>query len=305
MRCRSSPLGGRIPEQRLHAVLARVQATTGIDVSDAQLIKFTNNAVFRLPAAGVVARIAASTTMADRVDKVIHVARWLQNGGVPAVKLLSGNQPLIIDNLKVTLWHEVPISDSQLTGADLGAILQQWHALAPPQASLPPWKPVDEIRSRLDEPDGVDVHDLAYMRTECDRLEEALAGLAWELPPGPIHGDAFMGNLIAGVEGPAICDFDSSCDGPREWDLVPVAVGKLRFDYPGDDYGTLIGQYGFDVIAWPGFPVLRRLRELKLVTSLVPVLASRPVLQPEWRRRLESYRNKDEEARWSTYVRAS
>ena len=61
----------------------------------------------------------------------------------------------------------------------------------------------------------------------------------------------------------------------------------------------------FDVMAWPGFAVLRRLRELKLVTSLVPVLASRPVLQPEWRRRLETYRNEDEDARWSTYVRAS
>ncbi|WP_203756760.1 phosphotransferase, partial [Actinoplanes cyaneus] len=170
---------------------------------------------------------------------------------------------------------------------------------------LPRWEPMGEIRSRLDEPDGVDIRDLAYMQAECDRLEEALANLTYELPPGPIHGDAFMGNLISGIDGPAICDFDSSCDGPREWDLVPVAVGKLRFDYAGDDYGALVGHYGFDVIAWPGFPVLRRLRELKLVTSIVPVLASRPVLQPQWRRRLETYRSRDETARWSTYVRAS
>ncbi|WP_211303712.1 phosphotransferase enzyme family protein [Pseudosporangium ferrugineum] len=288
----------------MHAVLARVQATAGIDVSDAHLIKFTNNAVFALPAAGVVARIAASTTMADRVDKVIQVARWLEDGGVPAVRLLGGDQPLIVDDLKVTLWHEVPSTDHQLTGADLGAILQQWHALAPPETGFPSWNPVGEIRSRLDEPDGVDLRDLAYMRAECDRLEDAVATLTYELPPGPIHGDAFMGNLIAGVGGPAICDFDSSCDGPREWDLVPVAVGKLRFDYPGDDHGALTGGYGFDVLAWPGFPTLRRLRELKLVTSLVPVLASRPVLQPEWRRRLETYRSEDESARWSTYTRA-
>jgi len=40
-----------------------------------------------------------------------------------------------------------------------------------------------------------------------------------------IHGDAFMGNLIGGATGPAIYDFDSSRDGPREWDLVPLAVG--------------------------------------------------------------------------------
>ncbi|MCY1141477.1 aminoglycoside phosphotransferase family protein [Actinoplanes sp. Pm04-4] len=269
------------------------------------MIKFTNNAVFRLPASRVVARIAASSTMADRVNKVIRVARWLEHGDVPAVRLLSGAQPLIIDGLKVTLWHEVRVGDQQLSGADLGAILQQWHTLAPPEAGLPRWTPIGEIQSRLDEPDGVSTDDVAYMRAECDRLEEALANLSYELPPGPIHGDAFMGNLIAGVAGPAICDFDSSCSGPREWDLVPVAVGKLRFDYPGDDYGALTGQYGFDVITWPGFSTLRRLREFKLVTSLVPVLASRPILRPEWQRRLNTYRNEDQDARWSTYIRAA
>jgi hypothetical protein len=59
------------------------------------------------------------------------------------------------------------------------------------------------------------------------------------------------------------------------------------------------------VIVWKGFPVLRRLRELKLATSLVPVLGSREVLRPQWQRRLDTYRDGDEDARWSTYVRAA
>ncbi|MFI1997057.1 phosphotransferase enzyme family protein [Actinoplanes sp. NPDC020271] len=296
---------GRTPDQRLHTVLAGVQALTGVGISRAQLIKFTNNAVFDLPEAGVVARIAASATMSDRVDKIIRIARWLQEGNVPAVRLLDCEQPLIVDDLKVTLWHRIPDGNRPLTGRDLGNILQRWHGLAPPTGGLPAWQPANEIRSRLAEPHGVSADDLAYLQSECDRIEEQLGTLQYELPSGPIHGDAFMGNLIAGPEQPVICDFDSSCDGPREWDLVPVAVGKLRFDYPGDDYGALAHQYGFDVIAWPGFPVLRRLRELKLVTSLVPVLASRPILQPQWQRRLDTYRNRDDTARWSTYVRAA
>lgn len=296
---------GRISVQRLHTVLAGVQALTGVDVSRARLIKFTNNAVFDLPEAGVVARIAASATMSDRVDKVIRVARWLQEGDVPAVRLHECEQPLVVDNLKVTLWRRVPDGDGPLNGGDLGNILQRWHTLAPPVGVLPPWQPVGEIRSRLAEPDGVSVDDLSYLRSECDRIEDQLSTLLYELPSGPIHGDAFMGNLIAGPDRPVICDFDSSCDGPREWDLVPVAVGKLRFDYPGDDYGELAHQYGFDVITWSGFSVLRRLRELKLVASLVPVLASRPILQPQWQRRLETYRNRDYTTRWSTYVRAA
>lgn len=299
------PPSRRITNERLHLVLASVQAATGIDVTGAQLMKFTNNAVFALPGTGVVVRIAASTTMADRVDKVIRIAHWLEAGKVPAVRLLDLDQPLDIDGLKVTLWQEVPGGGRTPTGADLGKILQRWHTLAPPTGGLPHWAPMAEIRSRLTEPDGVDEADLAYLRDECDRLEEQLSGLSYALAPGPIHGDAFMGNLIDGQAEPVICDFDSSCDGPREWDLVPLAVGKLRFDYPRDDYSALINVYGFDVIGWKGFPVLRRLRELKLVTSLIPVLGSRAVLRPQWQRRLDTYRDGDETAIWSTYVRST
>lgn len=305
MTSKTRPPGRRMTNERLHTVLTGVQAATGIDTTGAQLIKFTNNAVFRLPNAGVVVRIAASATMADRIDKVIRVAQWLEIGNVPAVRLLHLDQPIDIDGLKVTLWHDIPGSGPASTGADLGGILQRWHTLNPPEGGLPSWAPMAEIRSRLTEPDGVDEDDLAYLHDECDRLDERLVGLSYTLTPGPIHGDAFMGNLIDGHAGPVICDFDSSCVGPREWDLIPLAVGKLRFDYPGDDYGALTRVYGFDVIAWKGFPVLRRLRELKLVTSLVPVLGSRTVLRPQWQRRLDTYRNGDENALWSAYARSA
>ncbi|XVV10859.1 phosphotransferase family protein [Actinoplanes sp. CA-131856] len=297
--------GRRITEQRLRAVLAGTQALTGIDTADAKLIKFTNNAVYALPHAGVVARIAGSATMAARIPKIITVGRWLERGGVPAVRLLDLDQPLVVDGLKVTLWAEVPDGGPPSTGANMATILRAWHRLEPPEEGLPLWVPMEEIRSRLAEPDGVNDADLAYLRHECDRLEEQLASLSYELPLGPIHGDAFMGNLIDGPTGSVICDFDSACIGQPEWDLTPIAVGKLRFDYPGDDYGSLTHRYGFDVIRWKGFSVLRRLRELKLVTSLVPVLGSRPVLRPQWQKRLATYRDGDLQTRWSTYIRAA
>ncbi|MET8149090.1 phosphotransferase enzyme family protein [Actinoplanes sp. NPDC049668] len=305
MTSRNSPPSGRITDERLRTALEGVEAITGIDVTGAQLIKFTNNAVYTLPHAHVVVRIAASATMTAQVEKIIKVARWLDDGGVPAVRLLDLDQPLVIDGLNITLWDKIPGGGPPPTGADLAAILQQWHALNPPEGGLPTWDPVAEIRSRLTEPDGVDADDVAYLRAECDRVEEQLAGLSYELPTGPIHGDAFMGNVIDGATGAVICDFDSSCDGPREWDLVPLAVGKLRFDYPGDDYSDMAREYDFDVISWPGFPVLRRLRELKLVASLVPVLGSRAVLRPQWQARMNTYRSGDQTTRWSTYVRAA
>ena len=105
-----------------------------------------------------------------------------------------------------------------------------------------------------------------------------------------------------GPAGPVICDFDSLADGPREWDLTPVAVGRLRFDYPGDAYGELAAHYGFDVLNWTGFPVLRKIRELKLVTSVVPILRSNPGIREQWAFRLQSFKNRDVMARWSTYT---
>lgn len=295
----------RITAERLRIVLSGLQATTGVDVTDAQLIKFTNNAVFRLPSARTVVRIAGSATMAARIGKIIQVARWLEQHRAPAVRLLDVEQPVVIDDLHMTLWAEVSGGGPPPTGADLADILLHLHRLPAPDAELPTWAPLEEIRQRLAEPDGVDQKDVRYLLQECDQLEEQLATLPYALPHGPIHGDAFLGNLIAGQNGPVICDFDSSCIGPREWDLAPAAVGKLRFDYPGDNYGELADRYGFDVINWPGFSVLRRLRELKLVASLVPVLGSRQVLRPQWQHRLDTYRSGDEQTRWSAYSTAA
>lgn len=81
-----------------------------------------------------------------------------------------------------------------------------------------------------------------------------------------------------------------------------MAVGRLRFDYPGDAYGELAARYGFDVLGWPGFPVLRKIRELKLVTSVVPILHSNPGIREQWAFRLQSFKNRDVTARWSAYI---
>jgi hypothetical protein len=51
---------GRLTRDKLDAVLAGVGRQVGVDVRGAQLIKFTNNAVFRLAAAPVVVRVGGS-----------------------------------------------------------------------------------------------------------------------------------------------------------------------------------------------------------------------------------------------------
>jgi Ser/Thr protein kinase RdoA (MazF antagonist) len=295
-------LDGRLTRDKLHRVLAAICAEAEFDPSGAELIKFTNNAVFRLPKVPAVVRIAGSSAVRDRIDTVVQVAAWLAEQDIPAVRLWPDvSQPVTAASYPATIWQYVPPSGPQPTGDDLAALLLQFHKLSRPPFPMPRWSPFTEIRQRLAEPEGLHPDDQAFLVRRCDELETELASVQYVLPPGIIHGDPFLGNLIPGAEGSVLCDFDSTCIGPREWDLTPVAVGKLRFNYPHDDHSLVARRYGFDVTTWDGFPILRRIRELKLVTSVVPVLRSNPDIWDQWQHRLDTFKNGDAGAKWETY----
>ncbi|MBT0772156.1 phosphotransferase [Kineosporia sp. J2-2] len=304
------------------------------------VLKFTNNAVLRLPHAGVVLRIAGSAAVGERARRVVHVARLLERHGVPAVRLAQpDDQPMMVRGHEVTVWYDVrPVRDP--LPEDLADLLRAVHAVPVPAPAAPVvparrgrsrrrpsvpgqvtgpvpvqagssapvslvrWEPVSGIRRRIASAGPLPPEDLAFLRAESDAVAlevAALRELEPLLPAGLIHGDSFLGNVIVGENGPVLCDFDSTCWGPREWDLTPIAVGALRFDYGGDLAARFAASYQQDVLSWPGFGTLRRLRELQLVTSVLPVLAANPGLRPQWRFRVDSLRRGDGQARWSTY----
>jgi hypothetical protein len=55
------------------------------------------------------------------------------------------------------------------------------------------------------------------------------------------------------------------------------------------------------VTSWSGFPVLRAVRELKLTTSVLPILRSHPNVREELRRRLADLREGRTGNRWHRY----
>jgi Ser/Thr protein kinase RdoA (MazF antagonist) len=299
---RYNDLEGRLTRPKLDAVLAAVCARAGLDPAHAELVKFTNNAVFRLARAPVVVRIAGSETMRERVPKVVRVARWLADHDIPAVRLLSDvEQPIEIDGHCATLWEAVPTVGPRPTGTDLGDLLRLLHTTVNELPELPAWQPLYGIRSRLVDAEGLDRESRAWLERACDDLETGLGAVRYTLPRGIIHGDATVANLISGPNGPVMCDFDSTSIGPREWDLAPVATGHFRFARPTDNQALLAAAYGFDITTWDGFPVLRRLRELQLVTSVVPVLQSNPGLRQQWGHRFRTFQAGDTAARWELY----
>ncbi|WP_322777822.1 aminoglycoside phosphotransferase family protein [Frankia sp. Cas4] len=355
---------GRFTVANAWSILREMCAAVGLDDRDAEVIKITANAVFRLPRARLVIRICGSQAMAHRAHKVVQVARWLARHEVPAVRLAPGlPAPLLLGSVVATLWIDaqaeprlveppgrhfqenqpllgvrgptthaattrgstalgasalgstahVSASRASTTGervvngdppaaSDLAVVLQRIHALPQPDTALPPWDPLDDVRRRLADAEGLTDADLAFLRRMADRLQAALEGVTYDLPAGIVHGDAHLGNLIRCHDGRVVmCDFDSACYGPTEWDLIPVAVGQLRFGYPPEQHAVLASEYGFDVTRWSGFEVLRALRELKLVTSVVPILASNPRVAAQFAVRLASLRYADESVRWLPY----
>ncbi|MFC5285492.1 aminoglycoside phosphotransferase family protein [Actinokineospora guangxiensis] len=292
--------------ENLRSALAEVCAAAGLDPAGARLLRFTNNAVFLLAGAPVVVRIVGSVALRHRVRKVVDVARWFAEHDVPAVRLMAGvEQPVEVGPYSATLWDEVPLTGRRPEPADLAALLREVHGLPAP-AGLPAWDPLDDVRRRISEAEGLASGlvdgELDFLRERCAEVAQRLGGVEYALAAGFVHGDAHLGNLIPGPAGPVLCDFDSSCVGPPEWDLTPLAVGVRRFGEPVARYAELSSAYGFDVMAWPGFAVLCEVRELKLTTSVLPIIGSSPEVRPELLRRLRDFRVGDTSATWSRYT---
>jgi hypothetical protein len=294
---------GRFSRDSLAAALAEICLLTGLDAAGAQLLRFTNNAVYRLAGDHAVVRIVGSRGLRHRVEKVVRVAGWYAEHGIPAVRLLAGvEQPIHAGEHLATVWEVVPDGRHKPRGRDLGTLLKRIHELPRPDFELPGWDPLDDVRRRVDDAEAIDDDDRQFLLDCCERLGETLAGLQFELPTAVVHGDAHLGNLIPSPDGPVLCDFDSTCVGPPEWDLTPVAVGVGRFGEPARTYREMTRAYGWDVTRWHDFRVLREVRELKLITSVLPSVRSNPEVRPELMRRLDDFRRGDTAARWSRYT---
>jgi hypothetical protein len=294
-------LDDRFTSEKLDQALAGTCGLLGLDAAGARLLRFTNNAVYALASAPVVVRIVGSRRLRHRVGTVVRVARHFADHGVPAIRLLPGvEQPLHIGRHLVTVWWEVQQTGRTATAGDLAILLRRVHALPPPEG-LAQWAPLDAVRARVADAEELDGRDRLFLLQRCAEVQGALDELDFPLPRGLVHGDAHPGNVIVGPEGPVLCDFDSSCVGPPEWDLTPLAVGRERFGDPAGRYQTLVDAYGFDVTAWAGFPVLSAVRELKLTTSVLPILRSHPAVRDELRRRLDDLRHGHTDVRWSRY----
>ena len=284
-------------------VLARACAKVGLDDSGARVVRCVNNAVYRLERHPIIVRITLTPGLRRRALAAVEAARLLDRHRVPVVQPAQGVPQIVhVGEHVVTFWLRAADTGRTPTVPELARLLRRLHRVPAAGAALPRWDPVTDLRTRIHDARsrGWPGADLDLLARRCDAVEGALSTVRYQLPESVIHGDAQVGNLIATPGGVIWCDLDTACVGPREWDLVPVAVRQLRFRHQADQHRQLAEAYGFDVTRWPGFPVLRELRELKLAAVGVPIARDTDA-RIELRRRLHSIRTGDTTTRWTPY----
>lgn len=285
------------------AVLLVACTSANLDARDARLVRWVGNAVFRLRERPVIVKVMTSPLLADRARAAVTAASHLATHGVPTVRLWpSVSQPVLVNGHAVTFWrYEDPVGPAP-TAAELGQLINHLRQVPVVDVDLPRWDPVRSVRSRIADAEDVGADDIAFLSGECDDIEERLPEIDYALPLSVVHGDAHLANVIPTAAGPMWCDFDSTCVGPGEWDLTPAAVASYRFPERDNVHPQLVRTCGFDVTRWAGFPVFRKIRELRLVTSVLPNLHGNPQVRYEFQRRVRSLRTGDTHARWHRYT---
>ncbi|MEY9938580.1 phosphotransferase enzyme family protein [Streptacidiphilus sp. MAP5-3] len=290
-----------IETSRTHLHQACHQA--GLDTvysREAEVIRLGENALWRLPG-GIVARITRQGQQRAAAREV-DVARWLAANDVPAVRPFAGlEQPVEAGGRAVTFWEELP-PHRPGTPADLARLLRRLHALPVPHGiDLGRLDPFVRLPDRIREAD-LDDEARAWLLDRLDQLQAAWKALPPGLPECVVHGDAWGGNVAVLDDGMALLlDFERTSVGPPEWDLTSTAISRGTFSQLGaGDYRAFCDAYGgTDVLDWPGYPMMRDIRELRLVCFALQTALQHPHAREQARFRLDCLRGQRGPRPWN------
>jgi aminoglycoside phosphotransferase (APT) family kinase protein len=273
------------------AVLEQACEAAALSADGARLLRLGTNAVYRLTAP-VVARIARPEADPTPARRMVAVARWLESAGYPAVRTLPLGQPVIVDSHAVTFWEAVSDDgDEYATIGQVAEVIARLHKMtAPEELGLPALEPFRNAGQRIAESRWLTEDDRAWMTSELARLQAEYARLDFALPPGVIHGDANIGNVLRDDHGnPVVIDLDEFANGPREWDLILTAIYYDRFGWhTREEYETFTRVYGYDLLGWSGYPVLAEVREFIMVTWMILKADENDRTSAEARKRLHA-----------------
>ncbi|WP_436773190.1 phosphotransferase enzyme family protein [Yinghuangia sp. YIM S09857] len=279
--------------EHARAILPDVCADAGLSAEGAVLLRFGENAVFRL-AEPVVVRVARSAGLLAEAERSVRVAEWLEGADYPAVRVSPGiRQPVAAAGRVVTFWGAVGEEERFVNAGQLGELLARLHALEIPVGlGLPRLDPLADTLRRLSALSAFGRSDLAFLAARAEELQARYEELEFVLPAAVVHGDAHVGNGLLDADGrPVLIDLDGFAVGPREWDLVVPALYADRVGWHTEaEYEAFVQAYGFNVMNWDGYPVLADIRELDMVVWLAQNVGHSADVAAEVARRIADLR---------------
>lgn len=293
-----------LTERTAQALLDQACAADGLSADDANLMRLGSNAVFHLKAP-VVVRISRQGADVGEAMKTLAVARWLEAVDYPAVRVADVDQPLILNGHVVTFWVSVSRDGRQFaTVGEVAEVLARLHRLdAPADLNLPALTPFRNADRRISANDWLSNSDREFLGRQLGELQDEYAGLEFVLPQGVIHGDANVGNVLHDEHGsPVVIDLDGFAVGPREWDVALTAIYYDSFGWhTREEYETFVRVYGFDVLSWPGYPVMRAVREFLMTTWLIQQASGSERIAAEASKRITALRSGGSRMDWKPY----
>lgn len=293
-----------LTERTAQALLQEACAADGLSADDAHLMRLGSNAVFHLQAP-VVVRISRQGADVDQARRTIAVARWLESVDYPAVRVIDVDQPIILNGHVVTFWQSVSRDGRQwATVGEVAEVLARLHRLdAPASLNLPALAPFQNASRRISANEWLSHGDREFLTRQLATLKDEYAGLDFVLPQGVIHGDANVGNVLHDRDGnPIVIDLDGFAIGPREWDIALTAIYYDSFGWhTHEEYETFVRVYGFDILAWPGYPVMRAVRELLMTTWLIQQASQSERIAAEASKRIAALRTGASRKDWKPY----
>jgi len=274
-----------------HALRVACHAS-GLDHTNAELIRLGENALFRLSSQPVVVRIARTMDYwADAVKEVV-VAHWLAEYQFPAAQVHEVPQPVRADGHPVTFWRYIPgRPGNQGDVTVLGSVLYRLHRTPRPTTfDLPGENILGRVDRRI-ESAPVSAADKDFLLRRLEELRSELPRLRFPLSPAPIHGDAHVKNLMFCDDQPILIDFERFAWGQPEWDL---ALAATEYQTAGwwthAEYSQFVEAYGYDVTSWKNFDVLRAAHEIKMTTWIMQNFDESAEIAREYHTRMRTIR---------------
>ncbi|AJT62410.1 hypothetical protein T261_0721 [Streptomyces lydicus] len=296
----SAPTFGGYNETDMRRILRQACDAVGLDSEGAHILRGHTNAVVRLQNNPVVVKIARRGSRHGNVARTVRFVRWLMDRGFPTVRLLPVPQPITVDGGHlVTLWEYIPQPDHEVRAEQLAAPLLTLHELPAPPVDLPVHDNVTAIHRSLDSIHLLPETTLAFLRARLEQLAAELKAVTYHFPDTVLQGDPQHRNALHAHPRTLLCDWDTVSWGHCEWDLVTVEIHCRRFGHGNDHYKPFADAYGFDITDWPGFPILRDLRELRMITTNARKIPNAPHTRPEIERRIEGLHLEDASMLWN------